>query len=451
MRAITQRLCMIISVCLLATALAPAQEREPLEVFQKRRAALEEKLDDGVILLFGGTEADGSEAYHVFRQEENFYYLTGYEDPGAVLLLAPPLRDRKSPLWEKFSQLPREILFLPPRDPEEEKWTGPKADPFDPAISAQTGFAAVKPMEQLGEQIRQYAQAYPAIYALLPDAHASEEAIPEKEHVEKLKTLLPFAKIRDARRTIAALRQIKSDGEVKLIEHAASCTMNGIQSAAGELRAGLFEYEIAALVKYTFERHGCRGLAFDPIVGSGRNSTILHYTKDAARMEAGDLAVVDVGAEYAHYASDITRTFPVGGRFAPRQKEIYEIVLGAQNAAIKAIKPGMRITGHGSDSLYQIAYNYINTHGKDSHGQPLGKYFIHGLSHHVGLDVHDSGDPGRVLEPGMVITIEPGIYLPEENLGVRIEDMALVTKDGYVLLTEKLPRKPEEIEGWLKK
>jgi len=441
----------VLSVCLLAAIPAVPQEREPLEAYRLRRAALQEKLGDGVIVLFGATEAEGSEAYHVFRQESNFYYLTGYDDPGAALLLAPPLGDSRSPLAEKFSKLPHEELFLPPRDPEEEKWTGPEADPLDPAIGAQTGFESVKPIQQLASELRRYAKAYPAIYTLLPDVHAGDGGGAEKDNLSKLKTLFPFAQFRDARRAIGALRQIKSDGEVKLIERAIDCTMKGLQAAGSELRPGLFEYEAAALLKYTFERNGCLGLAFDPIVGAGHNSTVLHYTKSSARMESGDLVVMDVGAEYALYASDMTRTFPVNGRFTARQREIYEIVLGAQNAAIKAIKPGMRISGRGSDSLYTIAYNYINTHGKDSHGEPLGQYFIHGLGHHVGLDVHDAGDPGRVLEPGMVVTMEPGIYLPDENLGVRIEDMALVTKTGYILLTERLPREPDQIEKWMKK
>lgn len=337
---------------------------------------------------------------------------------------------------------------MPLRDQDQERWTGPKLDPYDPEIEAQTGFSAVRPSQQLTREIQRLSQAYPAIYTLLPDPHAG---VGDSESLQKLRALLPFANIRDATRAIGALRQIKSESEIKLIERATACTMDAHQAAARELHPGIFEYEISALVKYTFEREGCLGLAFDPIVGSGPRSTILHYTKNSARTNAGDLVVIDIGAAYAHYASDVTRTLPVSGRFSPRQREIYEIVLKAQNAAIQAIKPGMRIAGRGADSLFQIVYDYINTHGKDSHGEPLGKYFTHGLSHHVGLDVHDSGDPGRALEAGMVITIEPGIYLPEENIGVRIEDMALVTKTGYVLLTEKMPRAADEIEKWMKK
>jgi len=159
--------------------------------------------------------------------------------------------------------------------------------------------------------------------------------------------------------------------------------------------------------------------------------------------------VIDVGAECAGYTADITRTLPASGRFTARQKEIYEIVLGAQNAAIAALKPGMTMSRTGENSLYRIAYDYINTHGKDAKGEPLGKYFIHGLGHHIGLNVHDAGDPNRPLQPGMILTVEPGIYIPEENLGVRLEDIVLVTETGAVLLTASLPRTVEEVERFM--
>lgn len=406
-------------------------------------------LNGGLIVLFGSSEGVGSETYHRFRQENNFYYLSGYDEPSAKLLIAPPLRDHRSPLWEEFSHIPRDILFLPKVNRNEERWTGPKPDPFDPGIAARTGFSSVKTAGQFASELRRLAKAYPVVYTLFPPG--ASEATPEQANVEKLRMLLPFATIRDVRGSLGALRQVKSDGEVRRIQRAAQCTIDGIRNAAKQIRSGVFEYQIAAVLKYTFEGKGCMGLAFDPIVASGQRSTILHYVKDTARMQSGDVVVVDVGAEYAHYAADITRTFPVSGRFTPRQREIYKIVLGAQKAAIRAIRPGMRITGHGPDSLYQIAYDYINTHGKDSHGESLGRYFIHGLGHHVGLNVHDAGDPGRPLQPGMVITIEPGIYLPEEHFGVRIEDMALVTETGYVLLTKNLPREPGKIEKLMKK
>src|SRR4029077_2043191 len=198
-----------------------------------------------------------------------------------------------------------------------------------------------------------------------------------------------------------------------------------------------------------FERVGCTNTAFDPIVGAGPHSTILHYTSDAGRMESGDLVVIDAGAEYGDYSADISRTFPVNGHFTPRQREIYEIVLGAQKAVLAAIKNGMTLYGRGPNSLHNIAYDYLNSHGKDSHGEPLGKYFIHGIGHSIGLDVHDLSDGVLELQPGMAIAIEPGLYLPEENIGVRIEDNVLVTRDGSELLTRRLPKEPDEVERWM--
>jgi Xaa-Pro aminopeptidase len=190
---------------------------------------------------------------------------------------------------------------------------------------------------------------------------------------------------------------------------------------------------------------GCAREAYAPIVGTGFNSTVLHYSGLNDQIKDGDVVVLDVGGEYGGYAADITRTLPANGKFTPRQREIYEIVLGAQNAALAAVKPGAKLYG-GPGSLQQIVTDYFSVHGLDKEGRPLARYYIHGVSHHLGLDVHDPGDRDRALEPGMVVTVEPGLYIPEENLGVRIEDDVLVTKDGYQLLTARLPRDPDEVE-----
>jgi Xaa-Pro aminopeptidase len=192
-------------------------------------------------------------------------------------------------------------------------------------------------------------------------------------------------------------------------------------------------------MEYVHKSGGCEGEAYAPIVGAGFRSTVLHYNDVSGQVGDGDVVVLDVGCQYAGYAADITRTLPAGGKFSPRQREIYEIVLGAQNAALAAIKPGATMA-----ELNKIARDYIDAHGKDREGRSLGRYFIHGLGHHVGLHVHDPG--GRALEPGMVFTVEPGIYIPEENLGVRIEDMVVVTETGYRLMTARLPRTAEEVE-----
>jgi Xaa-Pro aminopeptidase len=191
---------------------------------------------------------------------------------------------------------------------------------------------------------------------------------------------------------------------------------------------------------------GSEAEGYSPIVGAGPNSTALHYNKLSRKIENGDIVVLDVGAQYSGYSADITRTLPANGKFTPRQREIYNIVLGSQNAALAALKPGMDVCRKGSKSVYRISYDYVNSHGKDLHGNPLGQYYIHGLSHGIGLNVHDPGDSCKPLEPGMVVTMEPGIYIPDENLGVRIEDDVLITDSGYKLLSERLPRDPDQIE-----
>jgi Xaa-Pro aminopeptidase len=197
---------------------------------------------------------------------------------------------------------------------------------------------------------------------------------------------------------------------------------------------------------------GCERASYAPIVGSGINSTTLHYSENSATMQDGDVVVVDAACEYSMYASDITRTVPVDGRFTTRQREIYDIVLDAQKAAIDAFVAGKSKINDRErkdpDSLDTAAYNYINTHGKDLHGQPLGQYWLHGLGHMVGIDVHDPSDYPALLEPGMVFTIEPGVYIPEEKLGVRLECVFLVGADGKLVdLTAALPHTADEVEA----
>jgi Xaa-Pro aminopeptidase len=238
---------------------------------------------------------------------------------------------------------------------------------------------------------------------------------------------------------------VKSPAEIDLITKATDATVAAHLIGWKKTRPGVWEYEIAAVMTNAYLERGCERNAYPPIVGSGPNSVILHYAANHRRIDSGETVVADVGAECSDYATDVTRTVPAGGKFTPRQRELYEIVLGAQKAAIAAIKPGMRLRADGP-SLHQIAYDYINTHGKDSHGQPLGKYFVHGLGHYVGLDVHDPGDPAAPLKAGTIITIEPGIYIPEENIGIRIEDIVLVTADGSKVLSAALPREIADIE-----
>jgi Xaa-Pro aminopeptidase len=433
----------LLAAAILGTALAAgAWEREPLSVFHQRRATLiRDTGGDGVIVLYGYVEADVAASVTPFRQNEEFYYLTGWNEPDAIMLLVP-----KPHAPGAAVELGKEILYIPAHNREEEKWTGPKLAPQDADAPARTGFPVVRDAEQFASDLQQALKGFSKIYTeLTPQPESGEECF-QAEMVKKIHDLASQATLVDLRLAIARLRAVKSPGEIALIRKAVDASVEAHLAAMKAVKPGVWEYEIAALMKYEFERRGCEWPAYPPIVGSGFFSTVVHYDEDSNRMKDGDVVLMDVAGSYGGYASDITRTLPVNGHFTPRQREIYEIVLGAQNAAMAAAKPGMYIGRHGAKGLNEIAYDYINTHGKDLHGQPLGPYFFHGLSHPIGLNVHDPVDYNRALEPGMVITIEPGIYLPEEKIGFRIEDDILITPDGYEQLTRRLPREVEEIE-----
>jgi len=426
----------------------PAQqrrEREANSVYAARRAKLASQIDSP-ILLWGFTGREESSQAYVFAQEDNFYYLTGHNEEGADLVIMPAARNNQGAVPVTSWDGPQEILFLPPKNPAKEKWNGLRMSPSDPGIQARTGFASVLPFPELRVTLEKLAKLYPTIYTILPYEKENGGYPHEKEVVDWIHTSVPQTKLGDIRFNIEALRQIKSPGEIAFLTQAIELSVDAQLAAMRMMRPGLHEYEIAAKMVEVHAMDGAEAEGYAPIVGAGPNSTALHYDKLARKIEDGDIVVLDVGAQYSGYSADITRTLPANGKFTPRQREIYEIVLGAQNAALAAIKPGMDFCQKGSKSVYKIAYDYINSHGKDLHGKSLGQYFIHGLGHHIGLDVHDPGEYCKTLEPGMVITVEPGIYIPEENLGVRIEDDILITETGYKFLSERLPRNPDEIE-----
>jgi Xaa-Pro aminopeptidase len=430
---------LIIFLLVFLAPLARAWEREPNSAFAERRAKLVAAVGAPVV-IFGYTGHEEANPSYVFTQEENFYYLTGHNEEGAALLLLPESAAEKG--WTA----PREVLYLAPRDPVQEKWNGPRMGPDDPGIKEKTGFADVETFAKLHDAVVTLTKSFPEIYTELPGPH-NEEGYPHAVNWSKwVKEAAPQAALKDVSSAVGTLRAIKSPGELALIQKAIDPSIDAHFAAMKMMHSGLYEYQVAAKMVEIHDNAGCETEAYAPIVGSGINSTVLHYNKLDRKIDGGEIVLMDVGGQYSGYASDITRTIPADGKFTPRQREIYEIVLGAQNAALAALKPGMMMTGEGSNSLQKIAKEYIDSHGKDKEGRSLGRYYIHGLSHHVGLNVHDSSGPSRPLEPGMVITIEPGIYIPEENLGVRIEDDVLITPTGYKMLTARLPRSPDEIE-----
>ncbi len=399
----------------------------PKEEFQARRQLYSDRFHDGLTVVFNGPDTEDE-----FVVKKDFYYLTGFSEPDAILVLSPNDKEQKM------------TLFIPEKNPDKERWTGPKLEAGRDAERI-LGIERVLTTNYFQSELARLGASEKNIYTVFPShPHGSSPSF-EETQVERLKKLFPFSQIKNASQQIASLRLKKSPEEINLIRQAVEITLAGQRAAASVIADKRYEYEVEAALEYEFHRLGAARPGYPSIVGSGPNSCILHYDKNKRMMNQGELVVVDVGAEFEEYTADITRTYPVGGKFSPRQREIYDIVLEAQEAALKQVKPGVHLGKNGP--IHMAAYEYINTHGQDRQGNSLGRYFIHGTSHHLGLDVHDvPSETDRTLEPGMVITVEPGIYIPEENLGVRIEDDVLVTENGYEWLSRELPRRAGEVE-----
>jgi Xaa-Pro aminopeptidase len=436
-------------LCFAAFPSSTALDRQPNSDYRARREKLAAKLEGGFALVFAPPEAEGPNDLYGYRPDDNFYYLTGWTEPGAALLVMSAEEAQGNTPARTYA----EILFLPNRNYSQERWTGPKLGPDDPKAIQITGVDRVDALDNLRAELVKWLPASPPprnarIYADVP---SSGETSNSTEPLSWLKNANAFpvgTEYRDIRSLLASLRTVKDPGEIELVRKATNASIAAHFAAIRAIHPGTTEREISALMQYEWGKRGCERPAYAPIVGSGLNSTVLHYSDDSRTMQSGHLVLIDAAGEYSMYASDITRTMPISGKFTARQREIYDIVLGAQKAAMAAFQAGKsHLSRNRPDSLYDVAYQYINTHGKDSHGEPLGKYFIHGLSHYVGLNVHDEGDYSVPLGPGMVFTIEPGIYIPEEKLGVRIEDMFYVDNNGKLIrLTESLPQTADEIE-----
>lgn len=401
----------------LALSLAtPLLGQISLAEYKARRAALKESIGAGAVLvLHGKTEAESHGDRDGFFQEPNFYYLTGWTEAGAVLMLTSS----------------GETLFLPKRDASKDKWHGKMGSAEDMDILNRTGFDRVESLEHFAGAYKKAILENPKLYAI--ESHAATAGLKAQSK--------DWA---DPKLLIARQRMKKSPAELRLLARAVGATLDAHRESWKRTEPGLYEYQVSNLMTHVYRDHGCERNNYPPIVGAGPNSVLLHYNTNKRRMDAGELLLLDVGAECAMYGADITRTIPVNGKFTARQKEIYELVLGAQKAAIAAAKPGIMLTGK-ENSLWKVAHDYFEAHGK------MGKYFIHGLGHHIGLEVHDAWDPKVPLGPGMVITIEPGLYIPEENIGVRIEDMVLITETGATLLSGSLPREINQIEEAMKR
>jgi Xaa-Pro aminopeptidase len=429
---------------LLLTVSAVALDRQPNADYRARRQALATKTKGGAVLMFAPPEAEGPNAIYGYRPDSDFFYLTGWTEPGAALLISPAAEAKdKTP-----ARAYEEILFLPAHNYVQEKWTGPKLGPENPEATHMTGFDRVEVLDNLRAELVRLLPQRAAIFTDVPGpGEISNSEIP-LQWLDRANAFPLATSYQDVRPSLAALRTYKDAGEIELLRKAADASAAAHLAAMRTMKPGINEQEISALMQYEWGRRGCERPAYAPIVGAGFNSTVLHYSENSNPIQSGDVVVIDAAGEYSMYANDTTRTLPATGKFTARQREIYEIVLGAQRAAMAAFQSGKSHIRAGlPDSLHDVAFAYINSHGKDLHGELLGKYFIHGLGHYVGLNVHDAGDYNLPLGPGVVFTIEPGIYIPEEKLGVRIEDTFYVDASGRLInLTESLPHTADEVE-----
>lgn len=409
----------------------------PVERLAARRQALIARMKSGVAIIRGASQlsdnppdSDYPQATD-FRQDNDFFYFTGLETRDSWLIAIAS------------DSAHGEIhLFIPPRDRWQERWTGPKLGP-GPEAAEVTGIpvANIHSADSVQFYLQRLVQqsssgGHPGI---LWFRHTERDTRPA--FIRDAALLNLNGATQDLLPVLASLRVVKDADEIRRLTRAVELTALGHVAAMRFARPGVWEYEIEAVAEATFRRLGAERLGYPSIVGSGINSTILHYDVNRRQTQAGDLIVMDMGAEFGYHTADITRTIPVSGKFTPRQKAIYELVLGSQQAAIDSVRTGITLR-----QLEAIARKYLADHSGDLCGTGgCGKYFIHGLSHWIGMDVHDLGG-GVPLAPGMAFTVEPGIYIPEEALGVRIEDDVLVTPTGYLLLSKGAPRSVADVE-----
>ncbi len=413
----------------------------PTDRLMARRAALLDKIGTGVGIIQGTEERsnDPPDSDYPqdsdFRQDNDFFYLTGLEVPGAWLALVA-----------RAGGPDQVFVFLPPRDRTKEQWLGARMGPGPEAASA----AGLVPA-----QVRSTSDMERVLDSLLtaPDSPARTGGIWARRSArtqaspELRELIASAAKADDLLPLLADLRQIKDADELRRLRRAAEISAAGHVAAIKAARPGAWEYELEAAAEYEFRRLGAERLGYPSIVGSGANGTVLHYDEGRAQLKPGDLVVMDMAGEFGYYSADVTRTLPVDGKFTPRQRAVYDLVLGAQQAAMNAVKPGVTMA-----QLDGIARRYMRENSKDTCGShTCDKYFIHGLGHFLGMDVHDVGRYDVPLAPGMVLTIEPGIYLSEEGLGVRIEDDVVVTATGYEILSGAVPRTAEAIEALMRR
>jgi len=406
--------------------------------FMRRRKALADHVKEGMIILFG--EAMPQQGAH-FRQDNDFFYFTGIEDLGAIFVMNGKTGETH--------------LFLPRQTVREEMVSGPNLLK-DEKAKEKTGLANLYDVTYFDEFISRNMRSFsPAYLRLQPGdtvdksrsevalflgrknrIHYNDQISLDNDRILKLKERYPFFEFKDITPHIDALRMIKSAEEIEVLRRNGKISAEAVKQAMLASRPGVFEYEIEAAAMQVVLRGGAKGPAYPPIVGSGPNTCVLHYEKNARKTAAGDLVLMDFGADLDQLCMDITRTWPVSGKFTQEQREVYQVVLEVEKACIGAYKPGATAA-----DVQKHVEDVLKKKGLDGHG------LRGGFGHFVGMCVHDVGMRVQALQEGMVFAIEPALYYPEKNIGIRVEDTVLITKDGCEVLTKNVPKEIDEVEN----
>lgn len=396
--------------------------------------------DNSIVILFAGNapKKTGDELYR-FTPNRNFYYLTGIEEEEHIIVLS------------KFKGIVNEKLFLKELNLQQEMWTGKTLR--DNEASDISGVKDTVYMNEFDSYINRLIKGTEEVnlYLDLDREDLNENDSTANIFAKNIKNKYPHIIIRNVSSKITALRMIKSKDEIEQMQKAIEITIEGVESLMKNSRAGMKEYELEAYFDFICKTRGSKDFAFNTIAAAGKNATTLHYVENNSEIKNEDLILFDLGAQWNYYNADITRTFPVGGKFSERQREVYEAVLRVNKAVINEIKPGLdykKLNTWATELIAKecIKLGIINT--KDE----VNKYYWHSIGHNLGLDTHDVEPQGRnfIFEEGMVFTVEPGIYIGEEAIGIRIEDDVLVKKDGCEVLTKNMIKEIDEIEGFMK-
>lgn len=404
-----------------------------------RKKIMEQVENNSIVILFAGEapQKTGDENYN-FTPNRNFYYLTGINKENMIVMIT------------KINDKIKETLFIEKSDPVLAKWVGERMSTEE--AKEISHIEDVQFTHDFEGKVNSLALTYDLqnIYLDLERREFDSLLTKSQSFAKVASQKYPSLKVKNIYNVLFNLRVIKTEDEIENIRKAIEITHDGIKNAVKNMKPGMIEYEIEAYFDFTLKSSGVTDYAFNTIAASGVNGTVLHYSQNNTKTKDGDLILFDLGAQWNYYSADISRTFPINGKFTERQKEIYNLVLKSQLAVIEAIKPGVPFI-RLNEITREILAEGLKNLGIIKEDSELSKYYFHGVSHYLGLDTHDVGSREVNLEPGMIVTVEPGLYIPEENIGIRIEDDVLVTINGSENLSKDIMKTVEEIETFMGK